>query len=145
MLRSDPANQLLEELKMKMTKTKQQLTLGAATLLAVLACSVQAQPVARDGLLADATGRTVYTFDKDTAGKSTCTGGCLSAWPMFVAKAGAKPQGDFGLIEATGGQQQWTIKGKPLYYFAGDAQPGERNGDGSGGVWHVVPAAGAKY
>lgn len=119
-------------------------TLGVVALLAVLASGVQAQPVARDGLLADAAGRTVYTFDKDTANKSNCSGGCLTAWPMFVAKAGAKAQGDFGLIGAAGGPQQWTVKGKPLYYFAGDAQPGERNGDGSGGVWHVVPAT-SKY
>lgn len=119
-------------------------SLGAITLLAAMASGAHAQPVAREGLLADASGRTVYTFDKDTAGKSTCTAGCLTAWPLFVAKPGAKAQGDFGLIEAGGGQQQWTVKGRPLYYFAGDAQPGERNGDGSGGVWHVVPAS-AKY
>lgn len=120
------------------------VSLGVVALVAALASGVQAQPVARDGLLADAAGRTVYTFDKDTADKSNCSGGCLAAWPMFMAKAGAKAQGDFGLIGAAGGQQQWTVKGKPLYYFAGDAQPGERNGDGSGGVWHVVPAT-AKY
>lgn len=123
---------------------KKKLSLSVLALVAVMASAAHAQPVARDGLLADATGRTVYTFDKDTAGKSNCAGGCLAAWPMFVAKPGAKPQGDFGLIEATGGQQQWTIKGKPLYYFAGDTQPGERSGDGSGGVWHVVPASAAK-
>ena len=121
---------------------KKKLPLSVLALVAVLASAAHAQPVARDGLLADAAGRTVYTFDKDTAGKSNCAGGCLAAWPMFVAKPGAKPQGDFSLIEATGGQQQWTIKGKPLYYFAGDTQPGERSGDGSGGVWRVVPAAG---
>ena len=119
------------------------ISLGVVALLAVLASGVQAQPVARNGLLADAAGHTVYTFDKDTAGKSNCSGDCLAAWPLFVAKPGSKAQGDFGLIDAAGGQQQWTIKGKPLYYFAGDAQPGERNGDGSGGVWHVVPASAA--
>lgn len=124
---------------MKMKKA----SLGALALVAALASGAQAQPVARDGLLADAAGRTVYTFDKDTAGKSNCSGGCLAAWPMFTAKPGAKAQGDFGLIDAAGGQQQWTVKGKPLYYFAGDAQPGERNGDGSGGTWHVVPAGAA--
>lgn len=123
---------------------KKKLPLSVLALVAVLASAAHAQPVARNGLLADAAGRTAYTFDKDTAGKSNCAGGCLAAWPMFVAKPGAKPQGDFGLIEATGGQQQWTIKGKPLYYFAGDTQPGERSGDGSGGVWHVVPASAAK-
>jgi len=119
------------------------VSLGVVALLAALASGVQAQPVVRNGLLADAAGQTVYTFDKDTAGKSNCSGGCLTAWPVFAAKPGAKAQGDFGLIDAAGGQQQWTIKGKPLYYFAGDAQPGERNGDGSGGVWHVVPASAA--
>nr|WP_315490258.1 hypothetical protein [uncultured Rhodoferax sp.] len=124
-------------------KTKQ-VSLAVVALVATLASGAHAQPVARDGLLADAAGRTLYTFDKDSAGKSNCSGGCLAAWPVFAAKAGAKAQGDFGLIDAAGGQQQWTIKGKPLYYFAGDAQPGERNGDGSGGTWHVVPAA-AKY
>lgn len=127
-------------------KTKQ-VSLALVALLAALASGAHAQPVARDGLLADAAGRTLYTFDKDTTGKSNCSGGCLAAWPQFVAKPGAKALGDFGLIEAAGGQQQWTVKGKPLYYFAGDAQPGERNGDGSGGTWHVVPAAAgsAKY
>ncbi len=34
--------------------------------------------------------------------------------------------------------RQWTVKGKPLYFFAGDTKVGDRNGDGSGGVWHVV-------
>ena len=112
-------------------------SLLAAAVLALLASGVQAQPVVRDGTLADAAGRTVYTFDKDELNKSNCAGGCLAAWPAFVAKAGATAQGDFGLIEANGAMQ-WTVKGKPLYYFAGDVKPGERNGDGSGGVWHVV-------
>lgn len=109
----------------------------AAAVLASLASGIQAQPVVRDGTLADAAGRTVCTFDKDELNKSSCAGGCLAAWPAFVAKAGGAPQGDFGLIEANGAMR-WTVKGKPLYHFAGDAKPGERNGDGSGGVWHVV-------
>ncbi len=109
----------------------------AATLLALFQTGVQAQPVVRNGVLADAAGRTLYTFDKDTANKSNCAGGCLAAWPAFVAKAEAKAAGDFGLIDANGAKQ-WAVNGKPLYYFAGDTKPGDRNGDGSGGVWHVV-------
>jgi predicted lipoprotein with Yx(FWY)xxD motif len=116
-----------------MTKT----TLLAAAILALLTTAVQAQPVVRDGVLADEAGRTVYTFDKDEANKSNCTGGCLAAWPVLAAKPGAVAQGDFGLID-TNGAKQWTVKGKPLYYFAGDTKAGERNGDGKGGVWHVV-------
>ena len=118
-------------------------TLLAAALLALIHVGVQAQPVVKDGVLADAAGRTVYIFDKDAPNKSNCSGGCLVAWPAFVAKAGATAQGDFGLIDANGAKQ-WTVGGKPLYYFAGDAKPGDRNGDGSGGVWHVVPPAAVK-
>lgn len=117
-------------------------TLLAAAVLALLTSAVQAQPVVRDGVLADAAGRTVYTFDKDEANKSNCAGGCLVAWPAFVAKPGAVAQGDFGLIDANGAKQ-WTVKGKPLYYFAGDAKPGDRNGDGSGGVWRIVSSGAA--
>jgi predicted lipoprotein with Yx(FWY)xxD motif len=30
------------------------------------------------------------------------------------------------------------VAGKPLYRYAGDAQAGDVNGDGVGGVWHVA-------
>jgi len=113
-------------------------TLFASLALAgVFAGAAHAQPVMRDGVLADAAGRTVYTFDKDEMGKSNCSGGCLTLWPAFVAKPEAVAKGDFGVIEANG-VRQWTVKGKPLYYYAADAKPGDRNGDGKGGVWHVV-------
>ena len=104
-----------------------------------LAGAVQAQPVLRGGVLADAAGRTLYTFDKDTAGKSNCSAGCLAQWPAFVAQPGAVARGEFGLIDANGARQ-WTVNGKPLYYFVGDTKAGERNGDGLGGVWHVISA-----
>lgn len=109
----------------------------AAVITLAFAAAAQAQPVLRDGVLADAAGRTVYTFDKDEANKSNCAGGCLAAWPAFVAKAEATPKGEFGIIEANG-VRQWAVNGKPLYYFAGDVKAGDRNGDGKGGTWHVV-------
>jgi predicted lipoprotein with Yx(FWY)xxD motif len=115
-------------------------SLITAALVTLTMAAAQAQPVMRDGILADAAGRTVYTFDKDTAGKSNCSGGCLAAWPAFMAKEGASAKGEFTLIDANGGKQ-WTVKGMPLYYFAGDRKPGERNGEGSGGVWHTVGGA----
>ena len=116
----------------------QRLTwIAAAASITLAVAGVHAQTSVRDGVLADAAGRTLYVFDKDTANQSNCSGGCLVAWPAFVAKAGANPQGDLTILEAKG-VRQWAFKGKPLYYFAGDVQPGERNGDGSGGVWHVV-------
>lgn len=111
---------------------------AATTAIAVslfLAAAAHAQPVMRDGVLADPAGRTLYTFDKDAPGKSNCTGGCLAAWPAFVAKPEARATGEFGLVVDT---RQWTVNGKPLYYYVGDAKPGDRTGDGQGGVWHAV-------
>lgn len=119
------------------------VVMACSAAVALMATAVQAQPVVRGGVLADATGRTLYVFDKDTANTSNCAGGCLAAWPAFAAKPAAAAQGEFGLIDANG-TRQWTVKGKPLYYFAGDTSPGERNGEGSGGVWHTVPAPAAK-
>lgn len=111
-------------------------TFAAAFALSLFAAAAaQAQPAMRDGVLADPTGRTLYTFDKDAPGKSNCTGGCLAAWPAFVAKADAQASGEFGLVAET---RQWTVNGKPLYYYVGDAKPGDRTGDGQGGVWHAV-------
>jgi len=110
---------------------------AAAIALSLLAATVaQAQPVMKDGVLTDAAGRTVYTFDKDEADKSNCTGACLAMWPAFVAKPGAAATSEFSIIDTQFGRQ-WTVNGKPLYYYAADAKPGDRNGDGKGGVWHV--------
>ena len=119
-------------------------TLTATVLLSLAATTpALAQTTERNGILADASGRSLYTFDKDQAGKSNCSAACLSAWPAFMAQADAKPGGSLSLIEREGGRQ-WAVNGKPLYYFAGDAQPGDRAGDGSGGVWHLVPTGTAQ-
>lgn len=120
------------------------LTLSA--LFALIATAAQAQPVvAQGGVLTDAAGRTLYTFDKDQPGKSNCQGGCAQNWPAYVAEpaTGAKLPSQASRFEHDG-MQQWAWNGSPLYYFAGDTKPGDKMGDGKGGVWHVVkPAAGA--
>jgi predicted lipoprotein with Yx(FWY)xxD motif len=110
--------------------------LGAATALAQTSDS--------GGLLRDAAGKTLYTFDKDAAQESRCFDACAVAWPPFMAPDGAKAQGKLAPIARKGGGQQWALDGKPLYFFAGDAKPGDANGDKSGGVWHVVKAGTAE-
>jgi predicted lipoprotein with Yx(FWY)xxD motif len=92
-----------------------------------------------DGLMTDAQGKTLYIFTKDAANKSNCSGACLAAWPAFVPKAEAKPNGDLGIIQRDDGSRQWTHKGRPLYFFAGDANPGDKLGDKQNNVWFVVP------
>ncbi|OYW17026.1 MAG: hypothetical protein B7Z52_07445 [Burkholderiales bacterium 12-64-5] len=112
-----------------------------ATLVAVLSfsASVVAGPIDfKDGVMTDKSGRTLYIFDKDQPGKSNCSGGCLAAWPAFSAKPAAVNDGVLTVISREDGGKQWAYKNMPLYYYAGDAASGDRNGDASGGVWHIV-------
>jgi predicted lipoprotein with Yx(FWY)xxD motif len=91
--------------------------------------------------LADAKGMTLYTFKKDSPGKSACAGECVTKWPLYYSEkvaADAKMQGDFGTITREDGQKQTTYKGMPLYYFAGDKAPGEVKGHGVKEVWSVA-------
>lgn len=89
-------------------------------------------------VLTDAKGMTLYTYDKDTAGMSNCTGECAEYWPPAKAEAGAKPVGDLTLIKRADGTMQWADGGKPLYTFAKDKAPGDVMGDNMKNVWHVV-------
>lgn len=85
-------------------------------------------------------GMTLYTFRKDTVGKSACCDACAANWPPFLADEAdeGKAEGDLTLIERTNGTYQWAMKGMPLYFFAGDAAKSDANGDGVKGVWDVV-------
>ena len=115
-----------------------------AFLLAALfgVAAVQANPtIETNGVLSNRDGRTLYTFDKDSAGKSNCSGGCAAAWPAFTVGNASLAGGDFSIVVRDDGTQQWAIQGKPLYFFAGDARPGDINGDNQGGVWHALRSA----
>jgi predicted lipoprotein with Yx(FWY)xxD motif len=98
-----------------------------------------------NGLLVDAKGMTLYTFDKDTNNKSNCEDACLKAWPALVAGADMKVSAPYSVLTRGDGAKQVALDGKPLYYFAGDQKPGDVNGDKSGGVWHVVRTNGKGY
>src|SRR5436853_4212445 len=39
----------------------------------------------KDGVVVTKKGLTVYTFDKDMAGRSTCNGDCAVKWPPVLA------------------------------------------------------------
>jgi predicted lipoprotein with Yx(FWY)xxD motif len=109
------------------------------TAVALTALSVQANPThVSNGVMASKEGKTLYTFDKDTSGKSNCNGGCATAWPPFIVANPAQGGGDFSIVKRDDGASQWAFKGKPLYFFAGDAKAGDVNGDKQGGVWHVI-------
>jgi len=89
-------------------------------------------------VLVDQNGMTLYTFDKDSGGKSMCNGDCAKAWPPAMAMASDKPVGDLTIIKRDDGSMQWADGGKPLYTFVKDTKPGDVTGDKFKDVWHVV-------
>ncbi len=84
-------------------------------------------------------GMTLYVFDNDTVGTSSCNSTlCISTWPPLIADDNAAAEAPFTIVTRDDGLDQWALRGKPLYFFAGDSVPGDINGEGVGGVWHVA-------
>jgi predicted lipoprotein with Yx(FWY)xxD motif len=113
--------------------------LAAALSLPAIALA-QAPTKVDGGVVTNAAGMTLYTFDKDEAGKgkSACNGPCATNWPPLMAAADAKATGDYTIITRDDGGKQWALKGKPLYLWAKDQKPGDKTGDGFNNVWHVA-------
>ena len=88
--------------------------------------------------LTDSKGMTLYTWDKDSAGKSTCNGTCATNWPPLVAPADAKPSGNWTVVKRDDGSSIWAYKGMPLYTWAKDKAPGDVTGDGVANTWHIA-------
>jgi len=87
----------------------------------------------------DKTGMTLYTFDSDIGGQSVCTSvGCMSNWPPLLADANAVAVEPLTIIRRTDGNDQWALRDKPLYFYAGDTNAGDVKGEGVGTVWHVA-------
>lgn len=97
--------------------------------------------------LTDKDGNALYFFSNDANGANNCTGGCITAWPIFTGSGLTAEQvgtgltlGDFNSISTPNGNQL-TYKGWPLYYYAPGGvreQPGQTTGEGVGGVWFVA-------
>ena len=103
-------------------------------------------------VLVGSNGRTLYLFEADKNGKSTCSGACATGWPPDTvtgtpqAGSGVK-QSLLSTVKRADGTKQVTYNGHPLYYFAGDTSAGDANGEGSkafGAEWYVVNASGDK-
>jgi predicted lipoprotein with Yx(FWY)xxD motif len=100
--------------------------------------------------LVDANGRTLYLWDADHGSESTCSGACAQAWPPLTTTgtpeaSGAVKASLLGTTTRADGSREVTYAGHPLYYFAGDTQPGQTTGQGStgfGASWWVVTPAG---
>jgi predicted lipoprotein with Yx(FWY)xxD motif len=112
------------------------LTFGSAALAQDAPAKIG--DTAKGNALVDGAGMTLYTFDRDTSGTSNCNGVCLNNWPPLKAVADAKPSGDWTVITRGDGSKQWAYKGKPLYTFYKDGNPGDTGGDGVNNIWHIA-------
>ena len=96
-------------------------------------------------ILVDGDGRTLYVFTKDQGDQSACSGPCVDNWPALVGDATAGTWVQASMLSTSmqaSGDAQVTYGGKLLYYFAGDAKPGDTNGQGVGSVWYALTADG---
>jgi predicted lipoprotein with Yx(FWY)xxD motif len=87
---------------------------------------------------------TVYMFEGDKAGGSSCTGACAHVWPPVTTSAAASVSGsavaaDLGTIKRSDGTMQVTYKGHPLYWFAYG-----QGVVGFGSSWYVMSPKGTK-
>jgi predicted lipoprotein with Yx(FWY)xxD motif len=126
------------------TTTKQSTSSGSG------AATVDVRSTGLGKILVDSQGRTLYLFEKDTGPKSTCSGACASAWPPFTTngepKAGSGTMAPLiGTTKRSDGTTEVTYNEHPLYYYAGDQNPGDTNGqnlDQFGAEWYVLSPAG---
>jgi predicted lipoprotein with Yx(FWY)xxD motif len=103
-------------------------------------------------ILVDAEGQTLYIFQKDSGGKSSCSGSCAKVWPPEVTtsspKAGSGASASkLGTVKRSDGTMQVTYAGHPLYTYTADTSAGQVNGNGInsyGGIWNAVQPSGTK-
>ena len=82
------------------------------------------------GVLVNSNGMTLYTYDRDVAGsgRSECNGSARSSgrhWGPAVARPAEISPSSRARVDSG-----WCYKGKPLYLFSGDANPGDNAGNG---------------
>lgn len=98
-------------------------------------------------VLVDEEGMTLYVFEPDEQGESTCYDDCAATWPPLVTESDpeAGEGADAALLgtaERTDGTMQVTYDGWPLYSFGGDEAPGDTNGQGVNDVWWMASPSG---
>jgi predicted lipoprotein with Yx(FWY)xxD motif len=107
-------------------------------------------------VLVDATGKTLYFAEGESAGTITCTGECLGLWTPLSVTGSATPKVSNALTETVAtvqrsdGRTQVTYNGHPLYTFKLDTSKGQAKGNnvtddfgGASFTWHAVTTAGS--
>jgi predicted lipoprotein with Yx(FWY)xxD motif len=95
--------------------------------------------------LAGPNGMTLYVLTRDHDGSSSCIkGSCARRWPAFEGDAlqirlGSGVSGTFATTTWSDGTTQIVHNGQALYYYYGDAAPGDARGQKPGNGWLVAP------
>jgi predicted lipoprotein with Yx(FWY)xxD motif len=93
---------------------------------------------------------TVYLFEADRPGRSTCRGACAKVWPPLTGSPKAirgAVRADLGTITRADGTKQVTYNGHPLYLYINDRDAGDSYGEGSksfGAGWYAIDRSGKK-
>ena len=111
------------------------LTLGAGLIAAAFVFAPAAHAA---GTLKAKNDMTLYVFDKDKGGSSSCYDDCAKSWAPYLGKKGETVAKGWSLVKRKDDQMQWAYDGKPVYFYKDDKKAGDKTGDGKGGVWHVV-------
>jgi len=94
-----------------------------------------------DGIVfADAGGLTLYVFDEDKPGESTCyrERHCERRWPPLPASGRGNEVGEWTVTERLDGTLQWAYRGSPVYTSSEDRTPGVMSGDNARQTWHAL-------
>lgn len=120
---------------------------GRPTARSSRAPTVQLRHTRLGSILVNGSGRTLYEFTRDHAGRSACApvSGCSEIWPSL--KASGRLTAGTGirssLLSTHGGQV--TYAGHPLYTYTGDSGAGQTSYVGAkqfGGTWFAINASG---
>lgn len=92
------------------------------------------------GMNSDMAGYTLYVFDNDLGtGTSACVDTCAANWPPVLVTDGEVDNiPGLSTITRGDGTMQAAYQGRPLYFFVGDMQAGDMNGQGLNDVWWVA-------
>src|SRR3954452_22143122 len=76
-------------------------------------------------ILTDQRGRTLYLFEKDTHGRSTCFGACARVWPPALVRGRPRAGDGVGASKLSttrhgGKRRQLVYAGHPLYRMSAD-------------------------
>jgi predicted lipoprotein with Yx(FWY)xxD motif len=102
--------------------------------------SVRELAAANGWVFTNADAKPLYTTNDDlAAGKPTCISGpCAQKWRPFLASQLSRPVGDFSVVSRNDGVSQWAYKGRPLYTYTGDREPGDTVGNALEGKWRTA-------